>query len=150
MAADRVSLQPHKLTIVAKQQELVDEPESLPSVPTMPPLRLRKRFPSLDQPNGQNPSPSRPRVSPVFDGFPSIETRLSQLKGEMTEILGSTPTALKRSQSLYTQRTPKRRQSALITQRIKALNAAAESLEPVLDRPVRRSTRSLPITPTRA
>lgn len=143
-------MQRHGLSIVTRQQEFVDEPEPLHSVPTVRPLRLRRALPSLDQFNGRNSSPPRPRVSPVFDGFPSIEARLSQLKGEMTEGLGPASTALKRSQSLHTLRTPKRRQSALITQRIKALNAATEPSGSVLDRPVRRSTRSLPITPTSA
>jgi hypothetical protein len=45
--------------------------------------------------------------------------------------------------------TPKRRQSALIAERIKALSATVESPEHVSDRPVRRSSRPFHVSPTK-
>lgn len=146
-STDRASRRLRRLTIVAKQQEPVER-LPLPLVPKVSPLR--RRVSSLNQLNGQSSSPSRPRVSPVFDRFPSIETRLSQSDDEAAEPLDKVPTALTRSKSLSAKpTTPKRRQSALIAQRIKALSATIESPEPDFDRPVRRSIRSLPISPTR-
>ena len=147
-AAGGVSRRPRGLTIVAKQQEPVEEPP-LPSVPKLSPLR--RRVPSLYQPDGRNSSPSRPRVSPVFDRFPSIETRLSQSEDEAAQPSDRVPVVLTRSQSLSAKpTTPKRRQSALITQRIKALSATIESPEPVFNRPLRRSTTPFPISPSSA
>jgi len=114
--------------------------------PTVLPLRLRRRVPSLDQLNGRNSSPPQPRVSPAFDGFPSIERTLSQSEDETTEPLDMGSMALTRSQSLPVRpTTPKRGRSALITQKIKALNATMESPDPDFDH---RSTRSLPISLT--
>jgi len=114
--------------------------------PTILPLRLRRRVPSLDQLNGRNSSPPQPRVSPAFDGFPSIERTLSQSEDETTEPLDMGSMALTRSQSLPVRpTTPKRGRSALITQKIKALNATMESPDPDFDH---RSTRSLPISLT--
>lgn len=140
-ATDGVSRRPLRLTIPVKQRGPAEK-LSLSSVPQV--SLVLKRVYSLNQINGRNPSPSRPRVSPVFDSFPSIETRLSQPSDTV-------PVALTRSQSSPTQPpTPKRRQSALIAQRIKALNATLESPEPASDRPARGLTRSLPTPFTRA
>ena len=148
---ERVSRRPRGLTIVTGRPELVGE-RSLPSVLDASPPRLLGRVPSLDQFDGQDLSPSRPRpMSPVFDRSPSIETRLSRLQSETVELFDVAPKGLTRSQSLSAKpTTPKRRRSALITQRIKELSATAESPEPVLDRHVRRSTSFLPISPMRA
>jgi hypothetical protein len=152
MPTDRISRRSRGLTVVAKQRELVEEPAPISSsVPVVPPLRLRKRIPSVGQLNGRNSSPSRPRASPVFDAFPSIESRLSKSMDGVAGSVNVGATALTRSQSLYVQpTTPKRRQSALIMQRIEALNAAVESTGPASDRSIRRSTSPLPILPTRA
>lgn len=136
---------PRGLTIVARRQEPGEMP-ALPSIPKVSPLRRRVSSPYW--PSGQNPSPIRRRVSPVFDGFPSIEARLSQSEDEAAEPSNGVTVTLTRSKSHPT--TPKRRQSALITEKIKALSAAAEPPEPVFDRPVRRSIRPLPVSPTRA
>ena len=146
-STDRVPGQPYGLMIAPKQQELFEEPVSLSSTPTVSPLRLRRRVPSLNQLNVRNSSPPRSRISPASDSFPFIETMLSQSKDETAEPLEVVPTALTRPQSLSVRpTTPKRRQSALITQRIMALNATMESPEPVFNRPIRRSTSSLPIS----
>jgi len=137
-ATGGIARRPRGLTIVAKQKE--------PSSPAPKVSPLRRRVVSSNQLNGRNISPSRPRVSPVFDRFPSIETRLSQSGVEPS----AASVTLKRSQSLSSRpTTPKRRQSALIAERIKALNATFEPPEPTFGRLVRRATRSLPITPTR-
>ena len=147
-ARSKISGRRRGLTIFIGRQDPMEGPV-LPSASKVPPLP--RRVLSLDQFNGHNYSPSRPRVSPVFDRFPSIETRLSQSEDEAVEPSDTAPAALKRSQSLAARpTTPKRRQSALIAERIRALNAAVESPEPVIDRPIRRSTRPLPISPSRA
>ena len=60
------------------------------------------------------------------------------------------PVVLTRSQSLSARpTTPKRRQSALIAQRIKALSTTVEPSEHVFDRPVRGSMRPLSVSPTK-
>lgn len=138
---------PRGLTIVARRQEPGEVP-ALPSIPRVSPLRRRVTSPNW--PSGQNPSPIRPWVSPVFDRFPSVEARLSQSEDETAEPSNGVRVTLTRSKSLSQPTTPKRRQSALITEKIKALSAAAEPPEPVFDRPVRRSIRPLPVSPTRA
>lgn len=141
-AADMISWQPYGLTIIARQQELYEEPLSLSSTPTVSPLRLRRRVPSLKL-DERDSGPLQPRTSSAFDIFQSM----SQSKDETAEPLDMVPTAPTRSQSLSVRPvTPKRRQSALIAERIRALNAAIESPEPTIDRPARRSTRSLPIS----
>ena len=138
--------EPHGLTMISKQSELVEEPAPFSPVPAVSPLRLRRRIPSSGQSSGWDSSTSRPSVSSVSDNLPSIETMLSQSEDEVTKPLD---VALTRSQSLPVRpTTPKRRQSALIAQRIKELNATVEPPEPSFDRPVRRSTKSLPISPT--
>lgn len=138
---------PRGLTIVARRQE----PGEVPALPSIPKVsQLRRRVSSPNWLNGQNPSPIRLRVSPVFDGFSSIEARLSQSEDEAAEPSNGVTVTLMRSKSLSHPTTPKRRQSALIAEKIKALSAAAEPPEPVLDRPVRRSMRPLPVSPTRA
>jgi hypothetical protein len=154
-AADRVSRRPDGLTIIAKKREVFEEQMPLSPTPTVPPLRLRRNVASLNQLNGGNYSPPLLRFSPAFDSFPSIDTRLSQSEDEATEPLDAESTALARSQSLPVRpTTPKRRQSALITQKIKALNATIDSPDPdpdpVFYRPVRRLTRSLPISATKS
>ena len=148
-ATDRVSSQPQGLTTIPKNQELFEEPLPLSLSSTVSPLRLRRKAPPLKQLKGRNFSPPRPRVSPALDSFTSIETWLSQSEDETAELLDMVSMAPTRSQSLSVRpTTPKKRQSALITQRIKALNATAEPPEPISDRPIRRSTKSLPIYPT--
>ena len=75
-ATDKVTRRPRGLTIVAQRQKPAEEHASPPILKVSP---LRKRVPStLIQLDGLNPSPPRPRVSPVFDSFPSIEARLSR------------------------------------------------------------------------
>ena len=146
--ANRLSRRHRGMTIVAKRPEPVEKPR-LPQVRKVS-LVLR-RVSSLNLLNGQNTSPPRPRVSPEFDGLPSVETRLLRSEYETAKSSDADPVVLTRSQSLSARpSTPKRRQSALIAQRIKALSVNSESPEPVPDRPARRSTRSLPITPTSA
>lgn len=138
-AADMVLGRPYGLTIIAKRQELFDE--SL--APTVSPLGLRRRVPSLNQLSGRGPCSPQPHVSAASGSPPSIETRFSQSEDETAE---PSPVSLTRSRSLPVRpTTPKRRQSALITQKIKALNAAAEPPEPIFDRSGRKPTRSLPI-----
>lgn len=146
-AAERVSGRPHGLTIISKQQEHFEEPPSLSSAPTVSPLRSCGSVPSVDGLDGQDSSSPRPRVLLAFDSFPSIETRMIQPGDETTEPLDMVSTGITRSQSLSVRpTTPKKRQSALVTQKIRALGATIESTEPVFDRPVRRSTSSLPIS----
>lgn len=143
-AVSKPSRRHRGMTIVVKQPEPVEKSP-------LPPVRkvslVLKRISSLNLLSGRNTSPSQPRVSPEFDSFPSIETRLLQSDFEVAKPSDADPVILTRSQSLSArQSTPKRRKSALVMQRIKALGANSESPEPAFDRPVRRSTRSLPVT----
>lgn len=152
---DGISRRSYGLTAIAKTREVFEEPLPLPSTPAVSPLRLRRRVSpyALNQLNGRDSSSLLPRVSPAFDSFLTVEARLTQSEDEASEPSDVMSTTLARSQSLPERPpTPKKRQSALIAQKIMALSATVDPPEPdpVFHRPLRRLTRSLPITPTNA